>query len=119
MRPNTIRDTIRGIILGVLILALMIVGVLLASGVARADGTLTPQEEVVGDRIGATLCEYLDNNGVNRDSLYGAMQVIYRNTPTNMDLTDSVDIINYAVYTYCPGHWPELVAFGEGARSGG
>lgn len=116
MRPNAVRDTVRGIFLGALIVALMIVGILLAAP-SKADGYLTPQEEGFGDGVASTLCNYLDSAGVNRNSLYSAMQIIYENTPASMDLTDSVDIINYAVYNYCPGHWNELVAFGEGARS--
>ncbi len=35
-----------------------------------------------------------------------------------MHMTDAVDIINYVVSSYCPQHWPALVAFGEGFRSG-
>jgi hypothetical protein len=94
----------------------MVAGVLLAS-TAKADGDITAQEEAFGDQISSSLCEYLDSAGVNRDSMYTAMKIIYQNTPQNMDLTDSVDIINYAVYNYCPRHWGELVAFGEGART--
>lgn len=116
MRPNTIRDTVRGVFLGVTITALMVIGVLLASP-SRADGIITADEEMVGDSVASTLCEYLDNNGVNRASLTAAMTVLYRNTPQDMDMTDAVDIINYAVYNYCPDHWDELVSFGEGARS--
>lgn len=117
MRPNTYRDTARGVFLGAFITLLMIAGVLFA-GRANADGgSLTPQEEAFGDQISSSLCKYLDSAGVNRDSMYTAMGIIYRNTPQDMDLTDSVDIINYAVYNYCPTHWDELVAFGEGART--
>ena len=50
-------------------------------------------------------------------SMMAAMTVLYRNTPQDMDMTDAVDIINYSVYNYCPEYWPQLVAFGEGARS--
>lgn len=116
MRPNTIRDTVRGIFLGMLIVVMMVVGVLLASP-SRADGIVTADEEAVGDAVASTLCEYLDNNGVNRASMMAAMTVLYRNTPQDMDMTDAVDIINYSVYNYCPEYWPQLVAFGEGARS--
>ena len=109
-------QAVRGVFFGVIITLLMVAGVLLA-GEARADGTLTAQEEAFGDEIAGSLCGYLDNNGVNRESLYNAMKIIYQNTPSDMDLTDSVDIINYAVYNYCDQYWPQLVAFGEGARS--
>ena len=116
VRPNAYRDTARGVFLGALITLLMVAGVLLASE-AKADGSLTPQEEAFGDQVSTALCDYLDSAGVGRDSMYTAMKIIYRNTPDNIDLTDSVDIINYAVYNYCPQHWAELVAFGEGAST--
>lgn len=116
MRPNTVRDTARGIFLGALIVTLMVVGVLLASP-SRADGILTAQEEAVGDSIAVPLCQFIDEEGVTQTSMTAAMTVLYRNTPQNMDMTDAVDIINYAVYNYCPSHWNELVSFGEGARS--
>jgi hypothetical protein len=114
-RPHAIRDTVRGALLGATVVLLMIVGVILAVP-SKADGNLTPQEENLGDQISSSLCEYLDSAGVNRESMYEAMKIIYENTPSSIDLTDSVDIINYAVYSYCPRHWSELVAFGEGAR---
>jgi hypothetical protein len=114
-RPSTIRDTTRGILLGVIIVLLMIAGVLLASP-SKADGVLTPQEEAFGDEVASSLCGYLDRGGVNRETLYNAGKIIYENTPSYMGITDAVDIINYSVYTYCPSHWAALVAFGEGAR---
>lgn len=94
-----------------------IAAALLSSAPASADGYLTPQEEHFGDAVAESVCGYIDNVGVNATSMAEAIKIIYTNTPANMDMTDAVDIINYSVYTYCPGHWDELVAFGEGARS--
>lgn len=116
MRPNTLRDTSRGILIGVAIVVFMVIGVLLASP-SKADGILTAQEQAFGDAVADTLCEYIDQAGVNQRSMSSAMKTIYEHTPNSMDLSDAVDIINYSVGTYCPGHWSELVAFGEGARS--
>lgn len=117
-RPSTIRDTARGILLGVIIVLLMIAGVLLAAP-SKADGYLSPQEEAFGNEVAPSLCEYLDRGGVNRETMYSAVKIIYENTPSYMDMTDAADIINYSVYNFCPGHWNALVAFGEGVRTYG
>lgn len=85
--------------------------------VARADGNVTPQEQAFGDGISASLCNYLDNRGINEHSMYDLMKIIYEDTPSYMDAGDAADIVNYTVYTYCPNHWPALVAFGEGYRA--
>lgn len=88
-----------------------------ATAVARADGILTTQEERFGDAIAGPLCDFIDSAGVSSSSMSDAIRIIYQHTPVNMDMTDAVDIINYTVYNYCPSHWKELAAFGEGARS--
>ncbi len=88
------------------------------AAVARADGILTPAEERFGDEIADSLCQYIDNAGVNVASMTEAMTIIYDNTPAHMGMDDAVDIINYAVQNYCPSNWDELVAFGEGFRGG-
>lgn len=88
----------------------------LFSPTASADGYISPQEQNVGDAIAESVCSYIDRVGVNAKSMFDAMKIIYTNTPASMNMTDAVDIINYSVYTYCPEHWAELVAFGEGAR---
>ena len=100
-----------------LALPLAITATLLFSAPATADGYLSPQEEAFGDAIAVELCKMIDRIGVNNMSMSEAMEIIYVNTPASMDMSDAVDIINYSVYNYCPGHWDELVAFGEGARS--
>jgi hypothetical protein len=87
------------------------------AAVARADGILTAEEKRFGDTVAGALCDYLDQLGVNEDSMYNSVKIIYQHTPNYMDTTDAADIINYAVYNYCPNHWSELVAFGAGARS--
>lgn len=89
---------------------------LLSSPTANADGYISPQEQRFGDEIAASICQFIDRAGVNARSMAQAIEIIYTNTPANMDMGDAVDIINYSVYNYCPGHWGELVAFGEGAR---
>lgn len=89
---------------------------LLFSAPASADGYLTPQEQHFGDEIADSVCRFIDRLGVNAVSMEQAVEIIYTHTPASMDMTDAADIINYSVYTYCPEHWGELVAFGEGAR---
>lgn len=116
MRPNTIRDTARGIFLGAVIILLMIAGVLLAAP-SKADGYISPLEATVGDAVADSLCGYITRAGVTSSTMSTAMQIIYANTPASVDMTDAVDIINYSVYNYCPQFWDDLVAFGEGART--
>lgn len=98
---------------------LVIFGAMVAcsgTAIARADGVLTDQEKRFGDGISTALCDYLDTAGVNNTSMTKSIEIIYTHTPSYMDMTDAADIINYVVYNYCPSHWSELVAFGEGAR---
>lgn len=98
---------------------LIILGAAIAASstaIARADGILTAQEQRFGDQIGSALCSYIDTAGVTTASMSEAMRIIYRNTPGNVDLTDTADIINYVVSTYCPNHWAELVTFGDAMR---
>ena len=95
-----------------------IAGVLLlpfAAATASADGYLTPGEESLGDAISGSMCEYIENNGVTMRSMTNLFDIVYRQ-PEVADGGDVADVINYAVYTYCPDHWDELVSFGEGVR---
>lgn len=87
-----------------------------ATGIARADGNLTLQEQHFGDSIAGSLCSYIDSAGVTTSSMTRAMQIIYDNTGSQVDMSDTVDIINYVVSTYCPDHWRELVTFGDAYR---
>lgn len=98
---------------------LVILGAAIAASstaIARADGNLTAQEQRFGDAIAGSLCSYIDTAGVTTSSMTEAMRIIYRNTPANVDVSDTVDIINYVVSTYCPNHWRELVSFGDAYR---
>jgi hypothetical protein len=117
MNSPRINTTIKRFSLLVIMLSTAIIASLIVSGKAYAD--LSPGEQRFGDAVAAPLCEFLDSSGINEASLTKAVEIIYRNTPANVDVSDSVDIINYAVYNYCPNHWDNLVAFGEGARSQG
>lgn len=82
---------------------------------AHADNVLTTTEQQFADGTWQATCRYLDATGVNRASMTELIKVMYPHAPG--DLGDTVDIINYTVSTYCPRHWPALVAFGEGARA--
>lgn len=117
MKTPRINQTIKRISMLIILISAAIIGGVIISGKAHADGYLTPQEEHFGDLIAGPLCEYIDAAGVTESSMEDALKIIYRNTPTYMDVGDAADIINYTVYNYCPRHWSKLQAFGAGARS--
>lgn len=117
MNSPRINQKIKRISMLIIFFSAAIIAGLIVAGKASADGYLSPQEERFGDAIAGSVCRFIDNVGVNEDSMANAMQIIYNNTPPSMDMSDAVDIINHAVYNYCPQHWDSLVAFGEGARS--
>lgn len=99
---------------------LIILGAAIAASgtaIARADGYLSEEEQTFGNAVSSELCIYLDQNGVTFDSMYDLTKIIYENTSRRVDVSDSVDIVNYVVYEYCPRHWASLVAFGEGIRA--
>lgn len=87
-----------------------------SAGIAQADGTLSAGEELVGDQMSDAVCEFIDEQGVNTSSMMDLFTVIYQQREVRTP-GDAADVINYVVYVYCPSHWKELVAFGEGARS--
>lgn len=99
-----------------LLIIMISAAVIAATGIARADGTLTAGEERFGDEIAVPLCDYIDTAGVTEQSMMTSMKIIYRHTPGYMDMSDAVDIINYVVENYCPSHWNDLVAFGNRYR---
>lgn len=99
------------------VIAMVSVAMVGIAAVARADGNITPQEQAFGDAVAGSLCNYLDQRGITEDSMYDLVKIIYEDTPSYMDAGDAADIVNYTVYTYCPNHWPALVAFGEGYRA--
>lgn len=116
MKTPRINQTIKRTSILIIMVSAAIIAGLIVSGKAHADGYLTPGEENLGDILSVSLCNYLDNNGVSRASLTTAFDAIYPE-PVIANGGDVADVINYVVDTYCPRHWPSLVAFGEGARS--
>jgi hypothetical protein len=116
IKTPRINQTIRRIS-GISILAssLILTGLAIA-GRASADGYVTPGEENVANAISGDLCAYLNRNGVNTSSLGTVFAAIYPK-PEISDYGDVADVVNYAVYNYCPEFWPQLVAYGEGARA--
>lgn len=87
-----------------------------SAGFAHADGTLSAGEEIVGDQMSGAICEFIDDQGVNTSSLMDVFTVVYQQREVRTP-GDAADVVNYVVYNYCPRHWKEIVAFGEGARS--
>lgn len=118
MKTPRINQTIKRISMLIILISAAVIGGVIVSGNAHADGYLSPQEERFGDAVAGPLCDYLDTAGVSDMSMTTSMKIIYRHTPANMDMSDAVDIINYVVDVYCPRHWDALVAFGDGYRSG-
>lgn len=83
---------------------------------AQADGYLSPDEEQFADGTWAATCRYLSDAGVNNASMTVLVGNMMEYAPISTG-GDAADIINYTVSTYCPRHWPALVAFGEGYRA--
>lgn len=94
--------------------------IIAATGIARADGNLTPYEKAIGDGVADSLCSYLDVAGVNGESMDVTVSIFLDKVPLlRSDPSNIADVVNYVVFNYCPQHWPALVAFGDGFRSGG
>lgn len=119
MKTPRINQTIKRISMLVILFSMAVIASTIVSGKAHADGYLSPQEERFGDAVAGPLCDYLDTAGISDMSMTTSMKILYRHTPANMDMSDSVDIINYVVDVYCPRHWPDLMAFGDRYRGGG
>jgi hypothetical protein len=100
-----------------IIAALLFAPLFLGAGTAHADDLSFP-EEALADSIGEAVCEFIDDQGVNTASMMDLFTVVYRQQAIRTP-DDAADVVNYIIYTYCPDHWKELVAFGEGVRAGG
>lgn len=114
MRAPRINKTIQRVCMLSILISTAAIG---GAAIARADGYLSEEEQTFGNAVSSELCIYLDQNGVTFDSMYDLTKIIYENTSRRVDVSDSVDIVNYVVYEYCPRHWASLVAFGEGIRA--
>ena len=79
---------------------------------ARADGYLSPDEEVFVSLYGEgavcrTITEY------RTPGVLGALEVII---DEGFSPDDAVDIVNSSVESFCPEHWSLLQAIGKAAR---
>lgn len=79
---------------------------------ARADGFLSPDEEVFVSLYGEgavcrTITEY------RTPGVLGALEVIIGE---GFSPDDAVDIVNSSVESFCPEHWALLQAIGKAAR---
>jgi hypothetical protein len=113
MKTPRINQTIQRISILVILVSIAIIAS--SAGRANADGYMTPGEESLAVEVSGDLCAYLDKNGVNTSSLGTVFGAIYPR-PEISDYGDVADVVNYTVYNYCPEFWPQLVAYGEGAR---
>lgn len=110
MRPGRLR----------LALALAAVGAagaaLLTATPARADGYLSDAEFAYVHIWGPTAICPVINEYPTKAGVLGVMEGIHDD---GFAYDDSVDIINEAVSTYCPGRWGLLVRIGDEARAEG
>jgi hypothetical protein len=115
MKTPRINESIRRTSILVILVSIVIIASSVLAGKASADGYMTPGEESLASEMSGDLCAYLDRNGVNTSSLGTVFEAIYPR-PEISDYGDVADVVNYAVYNFCPKFWPQLVAYGEGAR---
>lgn len=82
---------------------------------ARADGILTSVEAAYVEAAGPTaICPVLDMYPTTS----GVLGVVDGIGADGFTLDNAVDIINAAVWEYCPRHWPLLVSIGQAAAAG-
>ena len=115
MKTPRINESIKRTSILIILASVVIVASFIVAGRASADGYMTPGEENVANAISGDLCAYLNRNGVSTSSLSTVFDAIYPK-PEISDYSDVADVVNYVVYNYCPEFWPQLVAYGEGAR---
>ena len=108
-RPRTARR-IRTATVGLLGLSAVLFA---GGGLARADGYLTPGEQQLASTVSPGLCAYIDSHGVTSSSMKTVFNAIYPAQAIG-DGGDVADVVIYAVETYCPEHWRELLSFGSG-----
>ena len=110
MRTSIIRAYALGIITGSFLTAAAIT---FATPV-KADGYLDDDELVYVELYGAdAVCPTISTYR----SLAGVMGVAEGIVADGFSPDSAVDIINASVQTYCPQHWPLLVAIGRAARA--
>lgn len=98
-----------------LLMALMMcLGVITFASTAKADGYMSDDEQLFADTYYTAVCDTLDDYR----SIAGVVGVVQGVSEQGFHMTDSVDIVNYSVATYCPRHWWLLVATGQAARGG-
>lgn len=80
---------------------------------AKADGALSDSEAdyvlTYGD---GAICPVIDRH----HSIPGVLGVVSGITKDGFGEGDAVDIVNAAVWMYCPRNWPLLVTIGQAAR---
>lgn len=82
---------------------------------AKADGYLTTDEAAYANAYGASaICPTLDDY----PSTSGVLGVTDGIISDGFSADNAVDVLNVAVWEYCPRHWPLLVGVGQAARAG-
>lgn len=80
---------------------------------AKADGYLSPDEEVFVSLYGeAAVCHTITE--YRTPGVLGALEVI---VDQGFTPEDAVDIVNASVESFCPENWSLLVAIGKAARA--
>lgn len=95
-----------------LTVAVMVCLGVVSAPAAAADGVLSDEEQLFADLYYPAVCDTLDDY----PSISGVVGVVQGITKEGFHMTDSVDIVNYAVSSYCPRHWRLLVATGQAAK---
>jgi hypothetical protein len=108
MRPRALRRR-----LGLAFLGAILAGCVLGTGVARADGYVDSAEHSYIIAYGPTaICPILDQF----PSTAGVLGVAQGIVNDGFSPDNAVDIINAAVWEYCPRHWSLLERIGAEAR---
>ena len=88
-------------------------GALYFASPAKADGYLSPDEEVFVSLYGeAAVCRTISE--YRTPGVLGALEVI---VDQGFTPEDAVDIVNASVESFCPENWSLLVAIGKAARA--
>lgn len=107
MRPRVLRTR-----LALMAVGAVTAGAVLGTGVARADGYITPTEARYIAVNGHVVCDVLDDYP-SEAGVTGIMQAIVSD---GFSADSSADIVNASVLENCPRFWVLLVEIGNRAR---
>lgn len=106
--------TTRALALGIATGGLIAAATVFLAGPARADGVIDDAEADYISRYSGVVCSVLDDYP-SIPGVFGVVDGVMEDT--NWDAGSAVDVVNTAVATTCPRHWPLLVAAGQFAAT--